>query len=146
MRVLFATYLSIQGLTTNVELVNGNNKAVIAMGDPFRSMFAMSHDPNVEVIQLIYSDQVVSGHLPDLDGIVLAVEEHGLEEAQSLARFYESQHPGGEVHLVAGGNADGQINLSTAIRHRHSGDGDSRRIMQLLLQRFLAIGTLKARF
>lgn len=152
MRVLFATYLSIQGLNTNVELVNGKNTAVIAMGDPFRPLFTASEDPNQEIIELIYNENVVKGHLPDLDGIILTVEDHGLSEAISLAHYFHNQKPQSEIHFVIKYDID-FTDLSekpflheTVYRHRHNGDGDSRRIMQLLLQRFLAIGTLKARF
>jgi len=155
-KTLFATYREIRGVESNEAKSNGANIAIIAMGSPLLAATKPSkNDEQVdELIRLLYVNQLVDAQLPDLDQLVIYLGHHGIEETFGLGAYFLSKNQAGNVLFVSCDCDTKKKNLqyqnlnlpkdrARIFQFSHADGLETDRVMQVLLQRFLALGTLQ---
>lgn len=156
MKALFATYRDIRGVESNEAKSNGANVAVIAMGTPLVDLIDSSklEEQTEEIIELLYVNQLIDAQLPDLDQLVIYLGHHGITQTIALGEYFLEKNNDGKVLFVScdcdmkkklseyekrpflcGGSAD-------IFTFSHDEGLEKDRVMQIMLQRFLALGTL----
>lgn len=151
MRVLFATNGCVAGHRANVEIVNGKNVAVLAMGLPFAGMFKDEYRPE-RVAEIVYSQELINTQHPDLRGVVVAVEgEIEIDRAEViLAHAWElRQYAPLGLHLVAEEQPDWLSKYQGKFHPVTNGKAsplNAPRMMRYILERYLATGQLSGRY
>lgn len=151
MRVLFATNGSIAGHTSNEAKVNGQNVAVIAMGEPFGIMFG-EETRQAELAEIIFCRELIDTQYPDLRGMVVAVEGSGNLDQAAVIFAYAKERSQSEplgLHLVAVKEPDWLEKYGGVFHPITEGETsavNAPRMMRYILERYLATGRLTGKF